>query len=87
MQHLAERDAAEGDVDEVVQRGMVGFAEELPGGAAEGRDRGRLVEVQAVGPVPPRELVIDESRAIIVWPASLEWTLQDHADRLHLERA
>src|SRR6185295_18948183 len=57
MEHLAERDAAEGRVDEVVQRGVVGLAEELPGGAAEGGDRGRLVEAEAVGS-PGVEIVV-----------------------------
>ena len=49
VERLAERDAAERGVDEVVQRGVVGLAEILPGGAAEGGQRRRLVEVQAVG--------------------------------------
>ena len=40
MEHLAERDATEGGIYEVVQRGMVGFAEELPGCAAESGHRG-----------------------------------------------
>ena len=49
MEHLAQRDAAQRRVDEVVQRRMVGLAVVLPGGAAEGRHRRRLVEAQPVG--------------------------------------
>ena len=49
MEHLAERDAAERGVDEVVQRRMVRFAEVLPGAAAERGHRRRLVEAQAIG--------------------------------------
>ena len=49
VEHLAERDAAERRVDEVVHRRQVGLAEILPGAAAEGGQRRRLVEAQAVG--------------------------------------
>ena len=50
MKHLAERDAAQRRVDEVVQGRVVRLAEILPGGAAEGRHGRRLIEAQAVGP-------------------------------------
>ena len=49
MEHLAERDAAERGVDEVVHRRQVGLAEVLPRAAAERSQRRRLVEAQAVG--------------------------------------
>ena len=57
MKHLAERDAAQGRVDEVVQGRVVGLAEILPGAAAEGRHGRRLIEAQAVGPAC-REVVV-----------------------------
>jgi hypothetical protein len=49
MEHLAERDAAERRVDEVIQRGMVRLAVVLPGGAAEGCEGRRFVEAQTIG--------------------------------------
>ena len=57
VKHLSERDAAQRRVDEVVQGRVVGFAEILPGAAAEGRHGRRLIEAQAVGPAS-REVVV-----------------------------
>src|SRR6187399_2153758 len=57
MEDLAERDAAERRVDEVVQRRLVGLAEVLPRAAAERCDRRRLPEVQAVR-ARAREVVV-----------------------------
>jgi hypothetical protein len=57
VEHLTERDAAEGRVDEVVHRGVVGLAEIFPRTAAERRDPGRFPEAQAIG-APGIEVVI-----------------------------
>ena len=57
MKHLAQRDAAQRRVDQVVQRGVIGLAEVLPGAAAKRGDTGRLPEAQPVR-APGVEVVV-----------------------------
>src|SRR5678815_5687207 len=57
MEHLAERDATERGVDEVVERGLIRLAEVLPRAAAERGETRRLPEVHPVG-AARREVVV-----------------------------
>ena len=57
VEHLTESDSSHGRVDEVVERGLIGLPEVLPGATAERGERRRFPEVQSVG-APRREVVV-----------------------------